>query len=638
MVSQHADAAAAEPSQQDPAQVIATPSDGAPSTTRPTAEDPDSGQPTGASPAVGSDTAGRQLSGKWIVIAVIVGYLLQVGWRVWLSRHLNVPAAHADEDGYLVAGRVLAGGAGGETTDNETFRRMGYPMLISPVYWFTQDTFTVYRSVLVINAVLNALVFPLLYFYARRILVLPVRKALGAAFVAAAMPAVVFYSQFALTDSVLATMVFAWLVLAHIWLAGTTARVRVLGALGSGAMAGLLFVTHIRGTMVVLVHVLLVITVLILRRSGWATTVAAIAGAGLVMTLDPILKAVSGDAIDSAGNSPTNTTINAITTLSGLGRMLGTADGQIWYLCVSTLGLGAVGLIAAVLPLTRLRALRAELSDTASAARRIIITATLFTTLLIALSSSAALPPGDNRINYYAYARYIHLLFPLWLLIGLTALLAVKNRRQAVVLGGSAAGLILFTGAVVSIRTRLHGWGRFLNFDSPELSFMGWRWDHISVTRPTILALIALAGIVALLQLRPRWGLTAALTAVGLVVAANMVVATEKISLPMEVNQYRPGTPLIVREGYVHEGDRVAFAKQQAVWFVQYNHMREIYWTPLLIWDQTVDPTPPSDANVVIAPYDPPEQAKLETWDGQRYGFRLVVVDRNQQWAVWRKG
>ncbi|MET7396175.1 hypothetical protein ABZS66_22100 [Dactylosporangium sp. NPDC005572] len=599
-------------------------------------QDPSSEQPTGTAPAAAAATTGRHLSARWVVIAVIVGYLVQVGWRIWLSRNLYVPAAHADEDGYLVAARALAGGAGGETTDNETFRRMGYPMLISPVYWFTQDTFTVYRSVLVINAVLNALVFPLLYLYARRTLVLSPRTALGAAFVAAAMPAVVFYSQFALTDSVLGTMVIAWLVLAHTWLAGVTARARVLGALGSGAVAGLLFVTHIRGTMVVLVHVLLVVTVLLLRRSHWANGLVAIAGAGVVMTLDPILKAASANAIDSAGNSPKSTTIDAITTLSGLGRMLGTADGQLWYLCVGTFGLGAIGVITALLPLTRLRALRSELTDTAAAARRIIVTATLFTTFLIALSSSAALPPGDNRINYYAYPRYIHMLFPLWLLIGLAGLLAARTRRQALMLGGYAAGLTLLTGAVVSIRTRLHGWGRFLNFDSPELSFMGWRWDGIGVTRPTIVALVLLAGIVLFIH-RPRWGLPLTLAGIGLVVAANMVVATEKISVPMEVNQYRPGTPLIVREGYVHEGDRVAFAKEQVVWFVQYNHMREIYWTPLLIWDQTEDPTPPSDANVVIAPYDPPENVDLETWDGSKYGFRLVVTDPNQRWAVWRK-
>ncbi|UWZ39832.1 hypothetical protein Drose_17395 [Dactylosporangium roseum] len=627
----------AKPSQQDPAQQIVSPPDGVTSAATPTAQDSSSDQSTGAPPAAASETPGRRLSGRWIVVAVVVGYLLQVGWRVWLSRHLDVPAAHADEDGYLVAARVLAGDAGGQTTDNETFRRMGYPMLISPVYWFTQDAFTVYRSVLVINAVLNALVFPLLYLYARRTLVLPTRTALGGAFVAAAMPAVVFYSQFALTDAVLGTMVIAWLVLAHTWLAGTTTHARVLGALGSGAVAGLLFVTHIRGTMVVLVHVLLTVTVLVLRRSGWATTLAAIAGAGVVMTLDPILKAVSADAIDTAGNSPTGTTVNAITTLSGLGRMLGTADGQLWYLCIGTFGVGAVGVITAVLPLTRWRALRAEMSETATAARRIVVTATLFTTLLIALLSSAALPPGDNRINYFAYPRYIHMLFPLWLLIGLAALLSAKTRRQVLVLGGSAAALTLLTGAVVSIRTRVHGWGKFLGFDAPEMSFLGWRWHQIGVTRPTIVTLVLLAGIIVLIR-RPRWGSALVMAGMALVVAANMVVATQKISIPMEVNQYRPGTPLIVREGHVREGDRVAFAKQQVVWYLQYNHMREIYWTPLLIWDQTSDPTPPSEANVVIAPYDPPSDAEVEAWDGSRYGFRLVVTDPNHGWALWRKG
>jgi len=253
MVSQHADAAAAKPSPQDPARMIASPPDEATSTAVRPVPDPSSEQSTSAAPAVAPDTAAWHLRGRWVAIAVIVGYLLQVGWRVWLSRHLDVPAAHADEDGYLVAARVLAGGAGGQTTDNQTFLRMGYPMLISPVYWFTNDAFVVYRSVLVINAVINALVFPLLYLYARRVLVLSPRVALGAAFVAGAMPAVVFYSQFALTDSVLSTMVIAWLVLAHFWLAGETARVRVFGALGSGAVAGLLFVTHIRGLMVVLV-------------------------------------------------------------------------------------------------------------------------------------------------------------------------------------------------------------------------------------------------------------------------------------------------------------------------------------------------------------------------------------------------
>src|SRR5690349_10332950 len=122
---------------------------------------------------------------RWLLAALIVGYLLQVGWRIYLSRNLITPAAHADEDGYLLAARALTGGPGGITTENEAFRRMGYPMLISPIYWFTTDAFNVYRGVLILNAFLNALVFPLSYLFARRVLDLSRRGAVVGAFVAA---------------------------------------------------------------------------------------------------------------------------------------------------------------------------------------------------------------------------------------------------------------------------------------------------------------------------------------------------------------------------------------------------------------------------------------------------------------------
>lgn len=623
MVSQHADAAMA-------------------SVTIDPAESDSAAKPTNAPTP---DTPAAPASGRrayWLLAAIIVGYLIHVGWRIVLARHLYTPAAHADEDGYLIAARALAGGPGGATMDNNAFRRVGYPMLISPVYWFTHDPFVVYRSVLVINAVLNALVFPLAYFIARRTLNLPTKTALGGAFVAALLPSIVFYTQFALTDSVLATIVMTWLVLIHQWVTARSAPGQALAAFGAGAVAGFLYVVHVRGTVIVFAHVLVIVALVVTRRTRWGAALAALVGAGAAMTLDPILKAAIGDKIVPGGSSPTGQTVDAVTTLSGFGRMLGTAEGMWWYMFVATFGLGAIGVIVAIRPLLRWSALRAELAEPVTAARRIVVTTALTVTVMIALSSGAALPPAENRLNFYAYPRYIQLLFPFWLLVGLTALLKAESRKRAFRLAVQGGALTVVAGFIVWVRLRIHGGGLFVAFDAPETSFLGWKWQQIGIIRPTAAGLFLLAVIVALLWWRPvprlaMLAVPAALALIALVATANAYAITGRISNAMVNTQYRTGTPKLVEGGYVHEGDTVAFDKNQFLWYVKYNHTREVYWTSLIYFDSKQDSTPPAAADVVIAPYDVPDQHHIDTWDGERYGYKFVVEDINNHWAVWRK-
>lgn len=572
---------------------------------------------------------------RWLSVVLVVGYLLQVGWRIYLSRNLITPAAHADEDGYLIAARALAGGPGGETTENGAFRRMGYPMLIAPVYWFVADAFKVYRGVLIVNAVLNAAVFPLAFLFARRVLDLPRRTALAGGFVAALLPAVVFYAEFAMTDAIIAVIGMGWILLAHQWLIATTTRGRLIGALGSGTVAGFFSVVHVRGTMVVLAHVMLVAGLLALRRTGWKLALASVVAAGVATQLDTLLKAIVGDAMVSAGRSPKSQTINAITSLHGVARTIGGADGQFWYLCVATLGIGAVALVASVLPLLTWAGLKAELAERVSGARRITVTAVLATTLLIAVGSAAALPPGDARLNYAAYPRYIHLFFPIWLLIGLVALReAAPLRRRLVLLCGSAAGFTVLCGAVVYVRLQ-DKHGAFLPFDAPETSFLGWRWTAMGVVRPMCVALLVLASFTAVLWLRPKLGLPVVLTSCALVQLVSMPMVVQEATLPMEASQYLATTPRLAREDYLRPGDVVAYARDEDGFYYQYNVAREVNWTALLLFDQTTQPVP-AKANTVIAPYRPINK-KLQHWDGTPVGFTLVVVDPEHHWALWRR-
>ena len=139
-------------------------------------------------------------SGRFWVILLTVGWLVQAGLRVWFSRQQFMPLANPDETAYLVAARVLAGGPGADLSGS-TLYQVGYPLLITPVYWFTSNPSTVYHAVLVINALISALVLPLGYIACRR-LGLGRPAAYGVATVAALVPAGFFYSQYAMTDAV----------------------------------------------------------------------------------------------------------------------------------------------------------------------------------------------------------------------------------------------------------------------------------------------------------------------------------------------------------------------------------------------------------------------------------------------------
>ncbi len=83
----------------------------------------------GAAGAASSWAASR----RWVIL-LAVGWLVQVGLRVWFSRHQVIPLANPDETAYLVAARVLAGGPAADLSAS-TLYPGGYPLLITPAYW-----------------------------------------------------------------------------------------------------------------------------------------------------------------------------------------------------------------------------------------------------------------------------------------------------------------------------------------------------------------------------------------------------------------------------------------------------------------------------------------------------------------------
>ncbi|MGC9666544.1 hypothetical protein ACNTMW_08285 [Planosporangium sp. 12N6] len=561
---------------------------------------------------------------RWLVATVVVGYLLHLGWRLWLARAVVAPVGHPDEDGYLLAARALAGGPGGYSTENGPFRRVGYPLLLSPVYWWGDDAFAVFHRAQVVGAVAGALVFPLSAMFARRVLGLSAWWAVGAAFAATALPAAAYYSSMAMTDAVLPAGCLLWLLLTHGWMAATSDRYRRACAVGGGAAAGFAYTLHVRGMMIVAVHLVLVVTLLVTRRARLTAAVGSIAAATAVGALDPLLKLVLGDAVELIGANPGGQLPTAVSVGWGIALVLLRAVGQLWYLGVATLGLGALGIVATI------GRFRHRPADRAERAGMLVTAAVLAVTVLVALGSAASLPFGERRVTYFAYPRYLHFLFPVWFLIGFAAMRASGLRRR-LTLAGTAAGALAATAAVVGWRTAQAAGYAFAPFDAPETTLLSWQWVRFPVLVPTAVAL-GLFGLAVLAQVRPA-AAAAVLVAVTVLGGAGMEVIQRRVVTPMVAPQYAPGTPRLVRDVRLGPGDTVAEAWQVPFPYL-FNHMREVSWQRLTFFDAGAAPPPP-EANVVIAPWAP--EGRGPSWDGSSLGMRLVAVAPWQGWAVWRR-
>jgi hypothetical protein len=102
--------------------------------------------------------------------------------------------------GYLGNARTIVGDVGAQM-ELAPFYRAGYSLLIAPlVAAGGSPTFT-YHLVLVLNALLVACVFPLLYLLLTHFGAVPRKVAIWAAFAAAVYPALTVLSQAALSEN-----------------------------------------------------------------------------------------------------------------------------------------------------------------------------------------------------------------------------------------------------------------------------------------------------------------------------------------------------------------------------------------------------------------------------------------------------
>ncbi|RFU36787.1 hypothetical protein DZF91_36300 [Actinomadura logoneensis] len=527
---------------------------------------------------------------------LLLGSLAQVVFRVWLARAHTGPAADPDESSYLAGARWLAGGPGADLT-HHTFYQAGYPLLLSPLRWFTHDPATVYTGVIVINALVGAALFPLGFAALRRFGV-GRGTALPLSFAAALLPATTFFGMFALTDAVLPALALGWLLLLDRFV--RTGR-PLDGALAS-LVAAYAFFTHSRGEVVLAVHVLALPATR--RRAMWAGLATAAGGYLAASAVNDALRRslYPGGARDLAGLLQ-----ERLTGVSGQAWTLSGMCGQIWYLVVGTWGLAGIGLVATVAALGR--------RDT-----RLMAGVLLTTTFGIAYASEAALP-DEHRVGNFAYGRYLALLALVYVLVALAVLVraAALNTLRASLTGvliaaGTGGTVLLYAGT----RLRTH---QYIGFDFPETAFLTWNRTEFRLVAATFAATGLLAALLAVHRLGGGRALAVLLLAVN--VAAMLHIAGDGRRVvpapPLPAASERGG---VVVDRSLH-------------WMARTKLIDPVWWTRIG-WIDAAHQAPPRGVCTVVVPPGTTGTPADRTWPGHPAGWKTRAGGWGEtRWVAW---
>jgi hypothetical protein len=584
--------------------------------------------PTRPRPRVPAVTAGSP--GRLWVILLTLGWLVQAGLRVWFSRQQFMPLANPDETAYLIAARVLAGGPGADLSGS-TLYQGGYPLLITPVYWFTSHPSTVYHAVLVINALISALVMPLGYVACRR-LGLGRPAAYVVATVAALVPAGFFYSEFAMTDAVFPVVTLAWLLTTHSWLTASSARVRYAAGVGSALLAAFAYAMHSRG-LVMLAGLAVVGAFIFWRQAAARLSVLAAAVTALVTAAGGWLlnHHISAALYPEGARSLSGQIRQRLDSVNGAIHVLEMAAGQLWRLVLDSWGIAGIGLVAALLVVVR-RDVRSDL--------RIMGALAVAVTTVIACTAPAALPPDQPQA--WASGRYLDGMIIVFFLAGAVMLLRARM-RDILVCAAVATGLFLLAAVTVAVYIGMtvptDGFGSGFNFAEPAVLTMN--WTQASVPLATAVTLVMLAVWIGVAGLLRRWRagvpFAALATAFGVSAAAVSLVALTQMTshVSRTSSSDAQAASALMKAGQLRPGDRVAIASSLA-WYLWVPQAFEVTWTELEPFTPGSQP-PPAGTTVVESGW-PAGQPAQAGWPGAPAGWRITAADQNAGWVVWRKG
>ncbi|MFF3212383.1 hypothetical protein ACFYYB_17145 [Streptomyces sp. NPDC002886] len=581
-----------------------------------------SGSSTGSARLVALRTSllGRR---RFWPVALLTGYVAQVLFRLWLVWGGTHPSVQADESSYLVLARVLAGRPTTEMPVGSVIPG-GYPLLISPALRIADDPVTAYQLVLGINTLLNALVFLLAYAALRR-LDLSRGLSFATATAAALMPPVVFYAEFAMSDTVFPVVLLGWLITLHGWLSEGDARRRAWHGAGAGLLAGYAMAVHDRGGVVVALTAAVFLGALVRRwaprraaLAAWVGLAVSVVGARLLaLWLEAQFK-------DQPPSSVGTKVLDSLVDPELLRRTVTRMIGQLWYFSVSSWGFGALAIVLCVFAVFSSRFTRAS---------RVVSFVMVALLCGIALASAAGLP-GDRRVDNWIYARYLAPLLPAFFVVGVATLRRARTGALLRLVTGAVLFTVVTGGVVVQVvGERLHKVA-IIPWAMPDALFLAAEWTKLHMGRTTAGALLVFAVCVVLRIAVGRRAVWAVAAALAVFAAYATVAVTSHVAVP-RAQQHEYDALGFTGAAGLEPGENLVM-DPSTNWELRMAQGYEVYDGRVWTRDLKRGELPPADADAAVLRLTWKDTRPEDTWAQAPAGWYVAEASRKHGWVLWR--
>jgi hypothetical protein len=325
----------------------------------------------------------------------------------WIATSMTGPLLAIDDLAYLSIGRTLAGGGASPLPAQPPYGVL-YPLLLAPGWLVGLDEPQMVVFAQVVNAVLGALLIPVLFALVRRLSDASFGRALGAAAIGASLPAALLTGTIVWTERLLPLLVgLAVLALLRLRDAPTRRRGVEVAVVAVG-----LFATHPRMGPVALVVLVAAVRTLWTRGARRPLVATASVGA-LGIAFAELARRLLADASFGADATYDVADLARNRGLDEVTGMVVRGGGTVAYLVLATAGLAVLGLFVLVRDRETAIAYGAMLAAT-------VVVAGWFLS-------------GVDRADAFLHGRYIEVLAPLLVTLGVVAAGALPWRLGATV-------------------------------------------------------------------------------------------------------------------------------------------------------------------------------------------------------------